>query len=56
MPKNTVKVTKGVIYVDKKGKRHLLNREEFHQLMKKLYRKAKAQYRIKVIEEMEIEG
>lgn len=48
-------VTKGVIYVDKDGKRHLLNREEFHNLMIKLNRKAKAIHKMKVIEQMEIE-
>lgn len=47
--------TKGVIYVDRDGKRHLLNREEFHNLMVKLNREAKANHRMKIIEQMEIE-
>lgn len=49
-----MEVTKGVIYVDRDGKRHLLNREEFHKLMEKLNRKAKAIHKIRVVEEMEI--
>lgn len=50
------RVTKGVIYVDRDGKRHVLNREEFHALMCSLARKAKAQHEMKVIENMEVEG
>ena len=49
-----MEVTKGVIYVDRDGKRHLLNRKEFHKLMEKLNRKAKAIHKMKIIEEMEI--
>lgn len=47
--------TKGVLYTDKDGKKHLLNREEFHTLMVKLNRRAKAIHRMKIVEEMEIE-
>lgn len=50
----TTTTTKGVIYVDKDGKRHLLNREEFNKLINKLNRRAKAIHKMKIIEEMEI--
>lgn len=36
------KVTKGVVYVDSKGKRHVLNKEEFRALMLSLATRAKA--------------
>ena len=50
----STKTEKGVIYIDRNGKRHLLNREEFHKLMIHLARRAKAEHRMKVIEDMEI--
>ena len=37
MARNTT-ITKGVRYTDENGKRHLLTREEFYALMKKLKR------------------
>ena len=46
------KVTKGVKYTDKDGKRHVLNRQEFYDLIERLNRKAKANHRIKVIEDI----
>lgn len=45
--------TKGVIYVDRFGKKHLLNREEFDHLIRRLARKAKIEHDMKVIEEIE---
>lgn len=50
----STKTEKGVIYTDRNGKRHLLNREEFHKLMEHLARRAKIEHRMKVIEDMEI--
>lgn len=49
----STKTEKGVIYVDRFGKKHLLNREEFNTLMRHLARRAKAEHDMKVIEEME---
>lgn len=45
--------TKGVIYTDRFGKKHLLNREEFNTLMRRLARRAKAEHNMRVIEEIE---
>lgn len=56
MAKGKTKVTKGVKYTDKDGKRHVLNRQEFYELIEGLNRKAKANHRIKVIEAIEVEG
>ena len=50
-----VKIMQGVRFTDKDGKKHVLNREEFDSLMRKLARRAKAIHNMKVIEEMETE-
>ena len=55
MAKGKTKVIKGVKYTDKDGKRHVLNRQEFYDLIERLNRKAKVNHRIKVIEEFEVE-
>lgn len=51
MAKGTTTVSKGVKYTDRFGKRHVLNREEFHILMRRLARRAKAEHEMKVIEQ-----
>ncbi len=56
MAKGKTTTTKGVIFVDKEGKRHVLNREEFARLIKKLANKAKVNHSIRVIEESEVES
>lgn len=56
MAKGTTIVTKGVRYTDKNGKRYVLEREDFNKLIKRLARKAKIEYDMRIIEEMDIEG
>ena len=51
----TTTTTKGVFYTDKNGKRHLLTKEEFFQLMERFRRKANANRLIHAVEEMEVE-
>lgn len=42
MAKGKTTVTKGVIYTDENGKRHVLNKEEFLAKMNRLAAKGKA--------------
>lgn len=42
MAKGKITVTKGVIYTDENGKKHVLNKEEFLAKMNRLAAKGKA--------------